>query len=74
MLSSNNHYKDTTIQQKVLPESALTQTIILRISNWKLKSLILKGEFVDYKGYDLRSLFKSNGSVFLENELNQKQN
>ncbi|CAD8172798.1 unnamed protein product [Paramecium octaurelia] len=36
-------------------------------------ALILKGEFIDYQGYDLRQLFKSKGSFILENELKQKQ-
>ncbi|CAD8187682.1 unnamed protein product [Paramecium pentaurelia] len=78
--SADKKYKDILAKFKAplfsnnpLPES--NNITILRISQTPLfqaqGALILKGEFINYEGYDLRSLFKSLGSCILE-DLNQK--
>ncbi|CAD8142193.1 unnamed protein product [Paramecium pentaurelia] len=73
--SDDNKYKDIPtqfkiplFQNKLLPES--NNITIQRISQTPLfqaqGALILKGEFVNYKGYNLRYLLKSKGYCFLE--------
>ncbi|CAD8213828.1 unnamed protein product [Paramecium octaurelia] len=85
ILSSDNRYQDILAQfkspnyQNIFPASLPTSNItILRISQNPILeaqgALILKGEFIDYKGYDFTSIFKSKGSLILENSINQKQN
>ncbi|CAK73574.1 unnamed protein product (macronuclear) [Paramecium tetraurelia] len=47
----------------------------VKIQLWKLQgALILKGEFVNYSGVNLKQLFKSKGSLILNNYKEQKQN
>ncbi|CAD8144904.1 unnamed protein product [Paramecium pentaurelia] len=78
--SADKKYKDILAKFKAplfsnnpLPES--NNITILRISQTPLfqaqGALILKGEFINYEGYDLKPLFKSKGSCFLE-DLKQK--
>ncbi|CAD8170324.1 unnamed protein product [Paramecium pentaurelia] len=66
-------FKAPLFSNNPLPES--NNITILRISQTPLfqaqGALILKGEFINHEGYDLRSLFKSLGSCFLE-DLKQK--
>ncbi|CAD8161713.1 unnamed protein product [Paramecium pentaurelia] len=61
-------FKAPIFSNNPLPES--NNITILRISQTPLfqaqGALILKGEFINYEGYDLRSLFKSLGSCILE--------
>ncbi|CAD8146675.1 unnamed protein product [Paramecium octaurelia] len=66
-LSSQIHFINATIDRNIL---RLLQNSILETQG----VLILKGEFVDHKGYDLQPLYKSKGVLILENELKQKLN
>ncbi|CAD8215579.1 unnamed protein product [Paramecium octaurelia] len=84
ILSSNNCYKDILAQFQA---SNLTNNGILEIATQNITiltitqnpnleaqgAMILKGEFRDYKGYDLRSFFKSKGSCLLETYLQSSQ-
>ncbi|CAD8142253.1 unnamed protein product [Paramecium pentaurelia] len=67
-------FKAPLIQNNSLPES--NQITILRIFQTPLfeakGALILNGDFINDEGYDLRSLFKSKGSCYLDNQLKQK--
>ncbi|CAD8114644.1 unnamed protein product [Paramecium primaurelia] len=63
-----DQFKAPLFSYNPLPES--NNITILRISQTPVfeaqGALILKGEFINYKGYDLRSLFKFLGSFILE--------
>ncbi|CAD8215584.1 unnamed protein product [Paramecium octaurelia] len=77
ILQSDSSYKDLLAQFNIpLKNSSLLPNInpyctILRISQNPLfqapGTLILQGQFINYQGIDLKPLFKSKGSCFLEN-------
>ncbi|CAD8154091.1 unnamed protein product [Paramecium octaurelia] len=80
ILLQDNHYKESAVQFQTPslknytpPESDSSHIKILRISqNHNLEAkgaLILKGEFVNYQGVDLKQLFRSKGSCILESQI-----
>ncbi|CAD8203771.1 unnamed protein product [Paramecium octaurelia] len=82
ILLSHNRHIEISAQSKlpifpnnILSGSANSNITILQISqNPTLEAqgaLILKGEFINYQGIDLRSQFKSKGSCFLESQIDQ---
>ncbi|CAK72861.1 unnamed protein product (macronuclear) [Paramecium tetraurelia] len=85
ILSSNFNYRNILAQfqpqilsNKIHPESAAFYITILRISqNPNLEAqgtLILKGQFINYQGVDLKSFFKSKGSLIFQDQFEQKYN
>ncbi|CAD8215601.1 unnamed protein product [Paramecium octaurelia] len=81
ILQSNNSYKDLLAQFNIpLQNSSLLPNVnpyctILKICQIPLLeasgTLILQGQFINHQGKDLKPLFKSKGSCFLE-DLKQK--
>ncbi|CAK68192.1 unnamed protein product (macronuclear) [Paramecium tetraurelia] len=79
IVPSDNNYKSILAQfqspifkNNILPERITSNITILRISqnpNLEIQgALILKGEFINSQGVDLRQLLKSKGCYILENQ------
>ncbi|CAD8193977.1 unnamed protein product [Paramecium octaurelia] len=82
IIQSDSNYKDLLAQfnislqnSSLLPNVNPDRTILRICQNPILEAsgtLILKGQFVNYQGIDLKPLFKTKGSFFFE-DLKQKQ-
>ncbi|CAD8215197.1 unnamed protein product [Paramecium octaurelia] len=80
IVSSNNRYKNilaqfqTPIFNNNLIENNVSSIITILLISQQLRfqsqgALILRGEFSNQSGIDLRTLFKQRGSIILENEM-----
>ncbi|CAK63842.1 unnamed protein product, partial (macronuclear) [Paramecium tetraurelia] len=84
IISSDNNYTDILAQFSLqifnnssLQESVNSSVTILLISQQLIfqsqGALILKGEFIDQAGIDLKTLFQYKGSCILENQIGLQQ-
>ncbi|CAD8175674.1 unnamed protein product [Paramecium octaurelia] len=76
---SSQNFKNNLIQESgiyflcYIVNSPVNYLVISNLLKFRSQgALILKGEFINQSGIDLRTLFKQRGSFILENQLNCK--